>query len=129
MNINDGAFFTSVKPYFKNVLNSIELPLSSIFYTSHPFLKKTYNSENFRRKSLLLTMEHFFSKFEITQWNGTFNCVCIVFFFHYFKYYDQNIFSRMVLYLKLLSAIFYQIFIFSPNDSPSKFVNNVFHFI
>ena len=24
-----GAFFTSVKPYFKNVLNSIELPLSS----------------------------------------------------------------------------------------------------
>ena len=27
-------------------------------------------------------------------------CVCIVFFFHYFKYYDQNIFSRTtVLYL------------------------------
>ena len=27
-------------------------------------------------------------------------CVCIVFFFHYFKYYGQNIFSRtMVLYL------------------------------
>ena len=22
-------------------------------------------------------------------------CVCIVFFFHYFKYYGQNIFSRM----------------------------------
>ena len=27
-------------------------------------------------------------------------CVCIVFFFHYFKYYGQNIFSRiMELYL------------------------------
>ena len=27
-------------------------------------------------------------------------CVCIVFFFHYFKYYGQNIFSRTtVLYL------------------------------
>ena len=26
LNIHDGAFFTSVKPYFKNVLNSIELP-------------------------------------------------------------------------------------------------------
>ena len=32
-------FFTSVKPYFKNVLNSIELPLGSIFYTTHPFVK------------------------------------------------------------------------------------------
>ena len=30
-NIYDGAFFTSVKPYFKNVLNSIELSLGSIF--------------------------------------------------------------------------------------------------
>ena len=27
-------------------------------------------------------------------------CVCIVFFFHYFKYYGQNVFSRItVLYL------------------------------
>ena len=33
-------FFTSVKTYFKNVLNSIELPLDSIFYTTHPFIKK-----------------------------------------------------------------------------------------
>ena len=32
-------FFTSVKPYFKNVLNSIELPLCSVFYTTHPFVK------------------------------------------------------------------------------------------
>ena len=38
-NIYDRAFFTSVKPYFKNVLNSIELPLSSIFCTTHPFVK------------------------------------------------------------------------------------------
>ena len=33
-------FFTSVKPYFKYVLNSIEFPLGSIFYTTHPFVKK-----------------------------------------------------------------------------------------
>ena len=46
----------------------IELPLSTIFYATRPFVKKTYNSENFRRKSLLLTMEHFFFlKFEITH--------------------------------------------------------------
>ena len=32
-------FFTSVKPYFKNVLNSIELPLCSVFYTTQPFVK------------------------------------------------------------------------------------------
>ena len=39
-NIYDGAFFTSVKPYFKNVLNSIKFPLGPIFYTTHPFVKK-----------------------------------------------------------------------------------------
>ena len=31
--------------------------------------------------------------------------------------------------LKLLSAIFYQIFIFAPNDSPLKTMKNVFYFI
>ena len=31
--------------------------------------------------------------------------------------------------LKLVSAIFYQIFIFSPNDSLSKTTKNVFYFI
>ena len=31
--------------------------------------------------------------------------------------------------LKLVSAIFYQIFIFSPNDSPSKPMKNVFYLI
>ena len=31
--------------------------------------------------------------------------------------------------LKLVSAIFYQIFIFSPNCSPLKTMNNIFYFI
>ena len=31
--------------------------------------------------------------------------------------------------LKTVSAIFYQIFIFSPNDSPLKTMKNVFYFI
>ena len=31
--------------------------------------------------------------------------------------------------LKLVSAIFYRIFIFSPNDSPLKTMKNVFYFI
>ena len=31
--------------------------------------------------------------------------------------------------LKLVSAIFYEIFVFSPNDSPSKTIKNVFYFI
>ena len=33
-------FFTLVKPYFKNVINSIQLPLGSIFYTTNSFVKK-----------------------------------------------------------------------------------------
>ena len=32
-------------------------------------------------------------------------------------------------YLKHVSAIFYQFFIFSSNDSPSKTITNVFYFI
>ena len=31
--------------------------------------------------------------------------------------------------LKLVTAIFYQIFVFPPNDSPSKTMKNVFYFI
>ena len=54
------TFFTLVKPYFKNILNSIKLPLGSIFYMTYPFVKKAYNSENIGRKSLLLTVEPFF---------------------------------------------------------------------
>ena len=44
------------------------------FLHNSPFAEKTYNSEHFGRKSFLLTAEHFFfSKFEITQWNGAIN--------------------------------------------------------
>ena len=64
LNIYDVAFFTSVEPYFKNVLNLIELPLGSIFYTTHPFVKK------------LTTLK---SSGEVI---------------HYFKYYGQNIFQE-----------------------------------
>ena len=38
--------------------------------------------------------------------------------------------SRFVMtFLKLVSAIFNQVFIFSPKDSPSKTIRNVFYFI
>ena len=63
----------------------------------------------------MLTIEHFFSKFEIMQWKVSSikkflklasnqsvktACVCIFLFFHFFKYYGQNVFSRItVLYL------------------------------
>ena len=50
-NIYDGAFFTSFKPYFQNVLNSIELPLGSIFYTTHPFAKKLTTEKTSEKKS------------------------------------------------------------------------------
>ena len=52
-NIYDGAFFTSVKPYFKNVLNSIESPLSSIFYTTYPFVKKLTTLKTSGEKSFV----------------------------------------------------------------------------
>ena len=35
----------------------------------------------------------------------------------------------IIIYLKLVSAIFYQIFIFSPNESPLKTMKKVFYFI
>ena len=44
----------------------------------------------------------------------------------------QNNVSDVVLVflsLKLVSTIFYQIFIFPPNDSPSKTMKNIFYFI
>ena len=40
--------------------------------------------------------------------------------------YAWSTFHRV---LKLVSAIFYEIFIFSPNDSPLKTMKNVFNFI
>ena len=37
--------------------------------------------------------------------------------------------NRKLYSLKLVSTILYQILIFSPNDSPSKTMKNVFYFI
>ena len=89
-------------------------------------MKKTYNSENVgKKKSFVNNGTIFFFEirnysinvFEITSVRVLLNkegllklasnksvktaCICIVFFFfHYFKYYGQNIFSRRtVLYL------------------------------
>ena len=89
--------------------NSIKLPLRSIFYTTHPYMKKLTTVKTLREKVFCKQWSNFFSKFEIRQWNGVVTkkwievlklasvrsaCVCIVFFFQYFKYYGQNIFSR-----------------------------------
>ena len=64
LNIYDGAFFTSVKSYFKNVLNSIKLLLSSIFYTTLTLLWKKLTT--LKTSSLLFnnkkeTLAHVFS--------------------------------------------------------------------
>ena len=70
LNVYNGAFFTSVKPYFKNVLNSIELSLGCIFYTTHSFVKTLKTSG----ESIFLTIEQlFFLKFKIMQWNAIIN--------------------------------------------------------
>ena len=52
------------------------------------------------------------------------------------KYLSKNIYKKNLynqIYqtqcLKLVSTIFYQIFIFSPNDNLSKIMKNVFYFI
>ena len=46
------------------------------------------------------------------------------------SYYADNLLDRQQgKPLKLVSAIFYQIFIFAPNDIHSKIVENVFYFI
>ena len=47
----------------------------------------------------------------------------------YRKEGDPEVFGHNQLPLKLVSAIFYQIFIFSPNDGPLKTMKNVFYFI
>ena len=62
--IYDEALFTSAKSYFKNVLNLIEWPLVSNFYTAHPFVKKL---------TTLKTSGLFFSKFESMQSNDVIN--------------------------------------------------------
>ena len=58
LNIYNGAFFTSVKPYFKNVLNSIELPLGCIFYTTH----RSSLPEVFCKKGVLINFTKFTGK-------------------------------------------------------------------
>ena len=45
-------FLNSVMSYFKNVLNSIKLPLGSIFYTTQPFVKKLSNEKSSGEKVL-----------------------------------------------------------------------------
>ena len=59
-------------------------------------------------------------------------------FFSYFPFtffqlpyleHDLMITSLVRLNLKLVTAIFYQIFFFPPNDSPSKTMKSVFYFI
>ena len=37
--------------------------------------------------------------------------------------------NKLISFLKLVSAIFYQILFFSPNDSPLKTIKNVFYLI
>ena len=44
-------FFLRLSHIFTNVFNSIKLPLGSICYKTHPFVK-TCNRENYGRKSL-----------------------------------------------------------------------------
>ena len=68
-NIYDGAFFTSVKSYFKSIPNSIKLSLSSIFYTIHAFVKKCTTLKTLGEK--VLTIDFF--EIQIVQWNGTIN--------------------------------------------------------
>ena len=46
------------------------------------------------------------------------------------RYVDMvSLFGRSVPQLKFVSAIFYQIFIFSPKDNPSKTMKSAFYFI
>ena len=46
----------------------------------------------------------------------------------FFDYNDVN-FNAQLSLLKACVCYFYQIFIFSPNDSPSKTMKNAFYFI
>ena len=66
-NICDGVFFNSVKPYFKNVINLMELSLGSIFYTTHPIMKKILTVKTQENNSFVNNGKTFFWKFEITQ--------------------------------------------------------------
>ena len=72
-NIYDGAFFTLFKPYFRNILNSIELPSGFIFYTTNPLVKKVSTLKALGEKVYCEKWNIFFSKFKITQWIGVIN--------------------------------------------------------
>ena len=67
LSIYNGTFFTSVKPYFENILNLIELPLGCSFFTTHPFAKKLTTLKTLGEKVYFNSREIFFSKFEIMQ--------------------------------------------------------------
>ena len=111
LNICDGAFFTLVKPYFKNILNQITFRFH--FLHNSPFRKKlttmkslVHNGTIFFRNSKLFNG---MASSQENEWRRFFKlasvksvktaCVCI-FFLHYFRYYGQNIFLiTTVLYL------------------------------
>ena len=58
---------------------------------------------------------------ELNKDCGNKDCEC------YLEY--TNVKDEVFENLKLVSAIFYQIYIFSPNDSPLKTMKNIFYFI
>ena len=57
----------------KYILNLIKLPIGSIFYTTHHFVKKPTTLKTLGEKELLLIELFFFSDFKITQWNDIIN--------------------------------------------------------
>ena len=65
-----------------------------------------------------------FSKQRICTSYRTVPSVILQMFYRFLIFY--NLFHE---HLKLVCAIFYQIFMFSPNDSPLKTMKNVFYFI
>ena len=101
LNIYDGAFFTSAKPYFEIILNSAEFPLGSIFYTIQHFVKifgtvKNFGKESIFRRTFFQNLKLFNGRCAITKkWImkvfkiasvkiAKIACVCIVFFFNHF---------------------------------------------
>ena len=58
-------FFSLQLCHILKTLNSIELPLSSIFYTTHPFMKNL--TTLLLKESFVNNETFFFSKFKIKQ--------------------------------------------------------------
>ena len=63
---------------------------------------------------------------KVLTWFELFSPILPLLLTNYLSVFDH--FVGLVL-KKLVSAIFYQIFIFSPNDSPSKTMKSAFYFI